>query len=134
MSIGICMDLNMFPGTRPPYPLHSDAFELASYCVAKEVKLLVLLDAWLDSSMTGDAMEDPEDADWNTLQFWASRLRPLWDKDPSNETSDSEEDSQEDDRVPSGGNETIVVVCNRAGEENGALYQAPILSCTLRPG
>jgi len=109
----------MFPGTKPIYPLHPDAFEIASYCIANDVKLLVLLDAWLDSSMTGDEMGDPDDADWNTLQFWASRLRPLWDKSPSTNGSDSEEEAEEEEQPALGGEETIVVVCNRAGEENG---------------
>ncbi|KAG5646012.1 hypothetical protein DXG03_004614 [Asterophora parasitica] len=80
-----------------------------------------------------------EDPDWYTLRYWTARLRPLWRRDGrrrgSNETiaSDSgtdgseeiegevveeavDEEELEEEKPP---HETIVVVCNRTGKENG---------------
>ncbi len=137
VSLGICMDLN----TQPPavWDLARGPYEVAEYCVAQRTNLLILLNAWLDSK------EDPEeDIDWRTINYWALRLRPLWAKvveegqDGRAETeahagdgntdgagsdsgsgsgSDSEVNLPRDGRKP--GEELVVVVCNRCGEENG---------------
>ncbi|KAG5337950.1 hypothetical protein C0989_008572 [Termitomyces sp. Mn162] len=173
MSIAICMDLNPAP-SHEQTPSVEWSYELADYCVRNKSRLLVLLDAWLDSD--SDDGEDEEDAgdgasdsannnnhnnnhsyrekdgevegivdaeadepNWHTLRYWAARLQPLWGRDwrrpGSNETLLSDEsggnydkaegeeealeeaiDNQEEDRPP---HETIVVVCNRTGTENG---------------
>jgi protein N-terminal amidase len=69
---------------------------VADYCLTQNTVLLVLLNAWLDSE------EEPDgDYDMHTMDYWAERLRPLWLK--------SSPASQE----------TLVVVCNRGGDENG---------------
>nr|VWP01175.1 YTH domain-containing protein [Ganoderma boninense] len=73
VSLGICMDLNV----QPPavWDLTLGPYEVAEYCAAQRTNLLVLLNAWLDSK------EDPEeDIDWDTINYWALRLRPLWAK------------------------------------------------------
>ncbi|KNZ73145.1 Protein N-terminal amidase, partial [Termitomyces sp. J132] len=116
MSIAICMDLNPAP-SHEQTPSVEWPYELADYCVRNKSRLLVLLDAWLDSD--SDDGEDEEDAgdgasdnepNWHTLRYWAARLQPLWGRDwrrpGSNETL-----------LPP--HETIVVVCNRTGTENG---------------
>lgn len=118
VSLAICMDLNSQP------PAFWD-FELAEYCIAQKTSLLVLLNAWLDSKA------DPEaDTDWQTINYWAVRLRPLWDKvaheDADDDSSDIEHGTEDSntgsDPAPGGrkpGDELLVVVCNRCGEENG---------------
>lgn len=91
------MDLNV----QRPFEWKSieGPYELASYCVAENSNLLILLNAWLESP------EDiGEDYAWGTLNFWAERLRPLWEKQGS---------PANDQRGVS------VVVCNRTGKENG---------------
>jgi protein N-terminal amidase len=94
------MDLNPFPpadwrGADGPY-------ELASHAWSTRTDVLVLLNAWLDSG------HDPADVhDWHTLNYWAARLRPLWDIDTENTGAPKQ---------------TLVVICNRTGTENGNQY------------
>jgi len=100
LTLGICMDLNPFPpadwrGTEGPY-------ELASHAWSNGTNVLVLLNSWLDSG------HDPADAhDWHTLNYWAARLRPLWDIDTGNTGARKQ---------------TLVVICNRTGTENGKTF------------
>lgn len=121
------MDLNVQPPAM--WDLTLGPYEIAEYCVAQKTNLLILLNAWLDSK------ESPEeDTDWRTINYWALRLRPLWAKvveaDAKAEAEDAdrsgESDSVSEDegraadlegRKP--GDELVVVVCNRCGEENG---------------
>lgn len=98
-TLGLCMDLN----TQPPaiWDTLDGPYELARHHLASKSSVLILLNAWLDSE------EDPEnEVDERTLNYWAMRLRPLW---------------SEEEEVAEKGTETMVVVCNRAGEENGRL-------------
>lgn len=90
------MDLN------PQVPEWTSAggpFEIADYCVAQKANVLLLLNAWLDSREESD-----EDKDWQSLNYWAARTRPLWAENSMGTASD---------------HETVFIVCNRAGEENG---------------
>ena len=78
-------------------------YELASHCVAENSNLLIVLNAWLESP------EDiGEDHAWTTMNFWAHRLRPLWEQPEGTSTKNQ--------RVMN------VVVCNRTGEENGESF------------
>ncbi|KAJ7160134.1 carbon-nitrogen hydrolase [Mycena filopes] len=99
VSLGICMDLNAHP---PPHSwtIEDGPYEVADHCLAQKTDVLVLLNAWLDSGE-----ETEEDHDMDTLNYWAERLRPLWQ---SSESPDS--------------HETIVVACNRGGDENGKKF------------
>jgi len=95
------MDLNV----QKPYEWESikGPYEIASYCIAENSNLLILLDAWLESP------EDiGEDYAWTTMSFWAHRLLPLWQKQEEVSTNDQREMS--------------VVICNRTGNENGECY------------
>ncbi|OBZ71514.1 Protein N-terminal amidase [Grifola frondosa] len=69
-------------------------YEVADYCIAKKTNLLILLNAWLDSGA-----EPEKNTDWQTLNYWAARLRPLWAKiakeDPSNKHRYEEADEAE---------------------------------------
>ena len=102
LSLGICMDLN--PQT-PDWTSAEGPYEVADYCIAKKTNLLILLNAWLDSGE-----ETEEEKDWHTLNYWAARTTPLWTEKASihSKIGDTSE-----------GHETIVVVCNRVGDENG---------------
>jgi len=108
VCLGICMDLN--PQIRD-WQRQEGPYELVSHCLSNKVNLLVLLNAWLDSK------EEPDEAhDWHTLNYWAGRLEPLW-TDENSEVAAAEPSSTSKDS----GRETVVVVCNRNGEENGQL-------------
>lgn len=92
------MDLNV----RRPLEWESieGPYEIASHCITEKSNLLILLNAWLES---------PEDAGdshgWTTMNFWAHRLRPLWEPHEGTSAGDQRE--------------THVVICNRTGNENG---------------
>lgn len=114
MALGICMDLN----AQPPsvWTLENGPYEIADHCIKKKANVLLLLNAWLDSD---EALGEAKD--WSTLNYWVARLRPLWarseefSEDSSNE-SDSEVAKLRDEST---GQDTIVIVCNRCGKENG---------------
>jgi len=109
VSLGICMDLNV----QRPFEWTSidGPYEIASYCLAENSNLLILLNAWLES---------PEDIDgdhaWTTMDFWAQRLRPLWEQREGISTNDKREMN--------------VVICNRTGNENGESYIFSLCSRT----
>ncbi|KAJ7728815.1 carbon-nitrogen hydrolase [Mycena maculata] len=98
VSLGICMDLNAMP----PHSWTSEdgPYELADYCLKENTNILVMLNAWLDSGK-----QPEEEHDIHTLNFWAERLRPLWLESSSPASQD-----------------TLVVVCNRGGDENGTTF------------
>ncbi|ESK88015.1 protein n-terminal asparagine amidohydrolase [Moniliophthora roreri MCA 2997] len=129
MTLGICMDLNV----QPPAEwvnIEEGPYELASYTLSKQANILVLLNAWLDSG------KDPEEeSDWSTLNYWAMRLRPLWARDGSNSASDSDGESTDTPlRDEEDGPETVVVVCNRSGEENGKVFAGSSAIYSMRKG
>ncbi|KAJ7845376.1 carbon-nitrogen hydrolase [Mycena olivaceomarginata] len=109
LTLGICNDLN----AQPPHQWTTvdGPFEVADYCLTQNTALLVLLNAWLDSG------EEPgSDYDMHTMDYWAERLRPLWLK--------SSPASQE----------TLVVVCNRGGDENGKTFAGSSAAFHMRQG
>ncbi|KAF5317529.1 hypothetical protein D9619_013195 [Psilocybe cf. subviscida] len=123
LSVGICNDLN--PQTAG-WTTKEGPYELADYCIEKKTNVLVLLNAWLDSGT-----EEEEETDWNTLNYWASRIRPLWigkDGEENLSGSDSEDEpttptiASSHDDTQTHSDETIVVVCNRMGSENGKTF------------
>ena len=86
-------------------------YEIASHCGAENSNLLILLNAWLESS--GDIGEDNA---WTTMNFWAHRLRPLW---------------EQQEGVPTDGQrKTSVVICNRTGHENGEFHLSSLCDVT----
>jgi protein N-terminal amidase len=98
LTLGLCMDLN--PQTTS-WSMEEGPYELAQHCLDTKSNVLLLLNAWLDS-----AAEIEEDSDWQTLNYWAARLRPLWH-------------SSSDQGLSVANNATSVVICNRAGTEEG---------------
>ncbi|KAH9947447.1 carbon-nitrogen hydrolase [Amylocystis lapponica] len=121
VALGICMDLNVQAGSTWMFGV--GPYEIADHCIAKKANLLVLLNAWLDS---GEDKE--EDEDMQTLNYWAARLRPLWAK-PPNKKAGSANNHRTDL-----GEETIVVICNRSGEENGKTFAGTSAMFRLRRG
>ncbi|KAF8182284.1 carbon-nitrogen hydrolase [Pholiota molesta] len=82
LSLGICMDLN--PQT-PEWTSAEGPYEIADYCVAQKANVLLLLNSWLDSRE-----ETEEDKDWQSLNYWAARTRPLWAENSTDTASDHE--------------------------------------------
>lgn len=112
LSLGICMDLN--PQNSPEWNLRTGPYEIADYCSAKGTNVLIMLNSWLDSGHNPESKHDHE-----TLRYWGARLRPLWDDD------EDPDGYAELHRVPGEENpETIVVLCNRTGTENGTMIEA----------
>ena len=103
------MDLN------PQIPDWSSAqgpYEIADHCISTKSNLLILLNAWLDS---GKALEETHD--WSTLSYWAARTRPLWSN--GNDEDNGSDSSGEEQDISTADNETVVIICNRTGQENG---------------
>lgn len=99
------MDLN--PSPPADWQLETGPYELAEYCQAQSTDVLVLLNAWLEYDY--DLDDGPDEPSWRTLQYWATRLRPLWHY----------QHKTDNDFEPLAHHETMVVICNRTGEENG---------------
>ncbi|KAF4617420.1 hypothetical protein D9613_006193 [Agrocybe pediades] len=118
LSLGICMDLNP---QIPEWTSEGGPFEIADYCLEKKSNVLILLNAWLDSRKEPD-----EERDWSTLNYWAVRTRPLWmDGRDGSDTSYSEGSASPpaaESILDSDGQETVMIVCNRSGQENDNLY------------
>lgn len=121
------MDLNPHPPA--DWTLAGGPYEIADYCrlsvpacekeAAGETKrrtnVLVLLNAWLDSGT-----DTGEKWDVNTLNYWLARLRPLWDHEHARSPSEKEKVSELQGIDGESHAQTVVVICNRCGEDNGA--------------
>ncbi|KAK7048713.1 carbon-nitrogen hydrolase [Favolaschia claudopus] len=108
LTLAICMDLNV----HPPHRWAADGpYEVADFCLAQKTNVLILLNSWLDS---GEQSE--EQFDLFTVNYWADRLRPLWlESSPSSQ-------------------ETLVVICNRGGDENGQTFAGSSAVFRMRQG
>jgi protein N-terminal amidase len=81
-------------------------YEFATYCLDQDVELILLPMAWLLPAEY-DGMGGPS---MSTLKYWVARLFPLVED----------------------GKKRTVVLCNRTGEEEGAVYAGT--SCVFRVG
>jgi len=111
ITLGICMDLN--PQSLS-WTIHGGPYEIADHCMKTRSGLLILLNAWLDSEEEKDMEEDI-----STMNYWATLLRPLWFRMGNNR--EDGEDHAELQNI-SEDSETIVVICNRNGTENGVTF------------
>ncbi|KZT73961.1 carbon-nitrogen hydrolase [Daedalea quercina L-15889] len=120
VTLAICMDLNVLP----PAEWNPDGgpYEVAEHCISTNSNLLILLNAWLDSGNDED-----EDKGWQTMNYWAARLRPLWAKPLVDGHGNHARDTH---ALP--GEETIVVICNRFGQENGVTFAGSSSLFSLR--
>jgi len=125
MSLGICMDLN----AQPPHSwtIEEGPYEIADYCLSKGTNILVLLNAWLDS---GKDLE--EDHDRHTQRFWTARLRPLWDR--SGVVDELKASKVSSAQPVESGKETLVIICNRTGDENGKTFAGTSSILSMRQG
>ena len=106
------MDLN--PQVQD-WSLARGPYEIADHCISTKSNVLIVLSAWVDSQRKLEELD--EKYDWSTVDYWASRTRPLW-SDGNYSDSSEEQDTLTYD-PPLASNETIVIVCNRTGQENG---------------
>ncbi|KAI0270014.1 hypothetical protein BC834DRAFT_864504 [Gloeopeniophorella convolvens] len=91
-------------------------------------RVLVLLNAWIDSGV-----EEQRAEDWATLNAWATRLWPLWHRKKrtgggglgGGERADGEGEDEDED--------TLVLVCNRTGVEDGITFAGSSALFRLRP-
>lgn len=107
VTLAICMDLNAIPPAE--WNLDEGPYEVAEHCISTRSNLLILLNAWLDSNDDED-----RDMDWRTMNYWSVRLRPLWAEPLTGGHGNLVRDTNAHP-----GEETVVVVSNRFGEENG---------------
>lgn len=106
------MDLNP---QIPDWTQSHEPYEIAEHCISTKSNILILLNAWLDSKKI------PSEAhDWTTLNYWALRTKPLWSNKIESDSSSPEEEQDTSTSDPRT-NETIVIVCNRTGHENGQI-------------
>ncbi|KAJ2913835.1 hypothetical protein MD484_g6578, partial [Candolleomyces efflorescens] len=108
---GLCHVSTPFSTTNQDGP-----YELASHCFETNSNILILLNNWLHSSQPQAESDDGQN-DWNTLEYWATRLRPLWARDSPSSLASSDEVGEPNER-----HETIVIACNRSGTENGVKF------------
>ena len=106
VTLGICMDLN----PRSPWTLDGGPYDLADHCLKTRSDVLILLNAWLDSEEEQDSEEDI-----STMNYWATLLRPLWHQQGNGSNGEGDYEPRETSEDA----ETVVVVCNRSGVENG---------------
>lgn len=178
-AFAICNDLNVTVNVNVNVNGSKDAggwrsieagpYELAGFCVRENVRVLVVLNAWLrpeDGGMEGvgegaggggggevsgshpdtdgdevQGGEEGEEGDglepnWQVLNYWAMRLRPLWAKDSVHaDTVGAQDDARQESKDEQ---DLVVVVCNRCGRERGVLSCSPLLesrvNCILLPG
>ncbi|KLO14765.1 hydrolase [Schizopora paradoxa] len=128
LSLGICIDLN--PQTAL-WSMEKGPFEIADYCLSTtegkpRTNVLLLLNAWLDSKE-----EMSEQWDLSTLNYWLLRLRPLWRE--KGDSGNGLEDPLSHQRV-TGPEQTIVVICNRCGDDNGTLFAGTSAVFKLQEG
>ncbi|KAJ3892913.1 carbon-nitrogen hydrolase [Lentinula edodes] len=140
LTLGICMDLN----AQPPadWKTRGPPYEVAEYALKEDVDVVVMLNAWLDS---GEDEKDFGDVfDWTTVEFWATRLKPLWvqggarassllqhdttqvrlsgSDSSAKEQEESKDEEETRGEVCASDRRTIVVICNRTGEEKGQTF------------
>ncbi|KDN63064.1 putative N-terminal amidase [Colletotrichum sublineola] len=96
-SIGICMDINPYKFEAPWH-----AYEFAFHVLESYSNLVILSMAWLTRENAQVFTSTPNEPDMDTLTYWVARLEPLI-RENSND-------------------EIIVVLCNRSGIEDNAVY------------
>ncbi|KAH7885457.1 carbon-nitrogen hydrolase [Phlebopus sp. FC_14] len=126
VTVAICNDLNV---QKPAVweTLEHGPYELAQHCILSGTRLLVLLNAWLRPESDSEARDgvnhggtdgEPDsglEPNWKVLNYWATRLRPTWARDGGTRALKCRRQ-----RVNTGSQDMLVVLCNRLGHEGGA--------------
>lgn len=133
-AIGICMDLNPYKFTAP-----FDKYEFANFCYDKDVDLILLPTAWLNSSWSEDWKDDDIQ---KYAKYYGNQLAPeINNKNENNDVMLDSDASEFDRENPDGrtarywimrmnplytkphiGKKKLVVVCNRSGMEGKMMY------------
>ncbi|PSK56686.1 Protein N-terminal amidase [Elsinoe australis] len=94
VAMGICMDIN-------PYRFQTEweKYEFATHCATNEANLVILSTAWLTSLTPEELLEEKENPDLDTLNYWVARFKPLLQR--------------------IGREEVVMVFANRCGLEPG---------------
>ncbi|SPO28141.1 related to NTA1 - Amidase [Ustilago trichophora] len=126
VCVAICMDLNPFE-FRTPF----ESCELASFCVDRNVDLLVMPMAWLLPKDEHDRIDQKPSL--STINYWAMRCMPFFDRQspsptPYQPTSTSVHTDNGD--PSSGGKMRYLVTTNRAGTEATSTFAGS--SCVLQ--
>ncbi|SJX64001.1 related to NTA1-Amidase [Sporisorium reilianum f. sp. reilianum] len=121
VCVAICMDLNPFQFQAP-----FESCELASFCSANNVDLLVMPMAWLlpkheqQQLVEQDGHQRNPAPSLSTINYWALRCRPLFDAQHSSSTPSTIAPSKS----------TYLVATNRCGNEANAVFAGS--SCILQ--
>ncbi|KAI6044875.1 carbon-nitrogen hydrolase [Pisolithus marmoratus] len=135
-TIAICNDLNVH---KPAVweSLEDGPYELARHCMREGTGLLVLLNAW--SKARDEADEDKDDGEaekpnWETLNWWAQRLRPTWAHHYP--TTENENEDQQIEHQINGSElgDLVVVACNRFGDEGERTFVGSSAMLMMRRG
>jgi protein N-terminal amidase len=110
--------MDIYPGPDSLWVRDHGPYEIAEHTQAAGANVLVLLTAWPDTRSEPEERHDPR-----VLDFWVSRLRPLWaERMEEGDLLDTAEN------VVSGHDHaTTVVIANRVGAEKGALLHITIV-------
>ncbi|KAI6044880.1 carbon-nitrogen hydrolase [Pisolithus marmoratus] len=152
-TIAICNDLNVhMPAVWES--LEDGPYELARYCMREGTRLLVLLNAWLKAGDEDDEDKDDGEAEsteerkacnvdddddglepnWETLNWWAQRLRPTWAHHYP--TTENEDEDQHIEHQINGSEprDLVVVACNRFGDEGERTFVGSSAMLMMRRG
>ena len=126
VCVAICMDLNPFQFETP-----FDRCELASFCVERDVDLLVMPMAWL---LPKDERQEPSKVDnpgpsLSTINYWALRCQPFFDRQhPTHVSTISSADRSVHDLHHM--KATYLIATNRCGTEATSTFAGS--SCVLQ--
>ncbi|GAC92521.1 protein N-terminal asparagine amidohydrolase [Pseudozyma hubeiensis SY62] len=120
VCVAICMDLNPFR-----FRTAFESCELASFCVEKEIDLLIMPMAWLLPNDEKDKLSEHDSSkpapSLSTINYWAMRCLPFFD--PEHPAARSSASSIQQRRV------VYLVANNRTGTESDSTFAGS--SCVL---
>ncbi|KIJ64615.1 hypothetical protein HYDPIDRAFT_111995 [Hydnomerulius pinastri MD-312] len=145
-TIAICNDLNV---QKPAVweSLADGPYELAQHCIRSGTRLLVLLNAWLHPDQgepnqdnkpgRNDLKTDGNESDglepnWQVINYWATRLRPVWANVEEAWTGKDQKGRSEANQDHS--KELLVVLCNRFGNEGEKAFAGSSAMLSMHRG
>lgn len=121
VCVAICMDLN-------PYQFRTsfEAYELASFCIERDVDLLVMPMAWLASGDQPEGQQVKEAStaasSLSTINYWAMRCRPFF-AEPSSISPTPRQSGISEPKA------RFLITANRTGTETTSTFAGS--SCVL---
>ena len=134
VCVAICMDLNPFRFQTP-----FETCELASFCVQRNVDLLVVPMAWLlpkDEHEKQQTHQEKSAPSLSTINYWAVRCLPFFDlQRPSSSPSKSATASTDPVAGATTENKTrYLVTTNRTGTEATSTFAGSSCVLQIKPG